>query len=734
MTEGCTLEDFDPLLQDETKFTLEARTEDLLSAAGGEEHRIVVATTGARLCQDQSKGKCDGGCRRLHLCRYFVYGGCREQAARRPCKFIHDINTDHNLSVLKEHGIHGLNVQELNELLLQNDPSLLPEICPYYNKGDGPYGSCTFKNFCVKLHMCQYYLQGECRFWINCKRCHDIFNPDCYEKLEKWGMSHDLISKIPLFYRNVYDIKNNTSSKYRERRENQIDSTTDIDESDIICLYHISKSCNFQDKCTRVHYHLPYRWQVLSGALWKDIDNMQKIEKAFCDPGIESTFHLGGPDLENINFSNMTWGSAKIRRLSTPSSVTKPPHYILTTDWIWYWKDEYNVWKEYGVKDGDHTAAHTATTVTSFVLEKAYQSKSVTTLKFSAGTENYEIDIKAMKQKNLKYQTERCVCRRPWFVSKEDVEEKKKSKMEQSKGSRSHIPRHWNPTALPKLRYKDGYHTTATMASFDFEKPYQSKSVTTLKFSAATQNYETFKARKEKRMECQPKRHACKRTRFVSKEDAEKKKKRKVKKSKRNREKIPSHWDPTALPELGYKLINLLPSSSEYIKVQTNFQRTMPRVPISAIKRIQNSSLWEVYQWQKEQMKKANGGKDVDERLLFHGTSNNHVDAICQQNFDWRICGVHGTAYGKGSYFARDAAYSDDYSRGASFSVKSMFLAKVLVGDFTTGSPLYLRPPSKDNQSSLFYNSCVDYLTDPSIFVIFEKHQIYPEYLIEYKN
>ena len=47
-------------------------------------------------------------------------------------------------------------------------------------------------------------------------------------------------------------------------------------------------------------------------------------------------------------------------------------------------------------------------------------------------------------------------------------------------------------------------------------------------------------------------------------------------------------------------------------------------------------------------MQKRNGGKMVDERQLFHGTSTGFVDAICQQNFDWRVSGLHGTSYGKG--------------------------------------------------------------------------------------
>lgn len=38
------------------------------------------------------------------------------------------------------------------------------------------------------------------------------------------------------------------------------------------------------DKCTRTHFHLPYRWQVFEGNTWKDFKNMEEIEKEYCDP------------------------------------------------------------------------------------------------------------------------------------------------------------------------------------------------------------------------------------------------------------------------------------------------------------------------------------------------------------------------------------------------------------------------------------------------------------------
>lgn len=88
-------------------------------------------------------------------------------------------------------------------------------------------------------------------------------------------------------------------------------------------------------------------------------------------------------------------------------------------------------------------------------------------------------------------------------------------------------------------------------------------------------------------------------------------------------------------------------------------------------------------------------------------------------------------AFIPGSYFATDASYSDKYSSCHNSRSKIMFVALVLVGDYTTGHQSYVKPPAKGN-SKTFYNSCVNSESNPKIYVIFDKQQIYPEYLINY--
>ena len=65
-----------------------------------------------------------------------------------------------------------------------------------------------------------------------------------------------------------------------------------------------------------------------------------------------------------------------------------------------------------------------------------------------------------------------------------------------------------------------------------------------------------------------------------------------------------------------------------------------------------------------------------------------------------------------------------------------MFVAKVLVGSYTKGHSSYRRPPPKipsDPRSDL-YDSCVDNQSNPSVFVVFDTDQVYPEYIITYST
>ena len=65
-----------------------------------------------------------------------------------------------------------------------------------------------------------------------------------------------------------------------------------------------------------------------------------------------------------------------------------------------------------------------------------------------------------------------------------------------------------------------------------------------------------------------------------------------------------------------------------------------------------------------------------------------------------------------------------------------MFLAAVLVGSYVRGSPNLSRPPQLDTTrpDGDYYNSCVDNVANPAIYVVFHDDQCYPEYLIEYNK
>ncbi|KAI3366583.1 hypothetical protein L3Q82_009197, partial [Scortum barcoo] len=390
----------------------------LVRGPGGPQDCTVVAKTSLRLCGRYGRGEAEGGdCQQLHLCKFFIYGNCRFGKGRKLCKFSHNIHSDHNYRLLRECTLHELNEDDLFLLLLQNDPALLPEVCLHYNKGSGPHGSCTFQEKCTKVHLCQHFVQGACMFGPKCKRQHAI-DQNGRRMLEERGLSGDIIQRLPFIYRNIYHLTAAASTGDRGSpghvRKTPDSSCERADQSDgrNICLHFIRNSCKFQDGCHCVHFHLPYKWEVFDGVTWTDLPHMEDVERDFCDPS--KTQSYGD---QPVDYQTMTLGSRHIRRLSTVSSVIKPPHYTLTTQWLWYYKGDQGNWVEYGQPDEKQRT----TSVTSRTLEEMFLSNRMMEVKVVKGQRQYIISFKGMTsymyQRNIKHNTKRRVRRRPRFVS-----------------------------------------------------------------------------------------------------------------------------------------------------------------------------------------------------------------------------------------------------------------------------------------------------------------------------
>lgn len=369
----------------------------------------VVARTSLRLCGSYMSGKPCGSCGQLHLCKHFLYGTCRFGKGRKLCKFSHDIRSEHNLELLREQNLHMLQEQHLLPLLLQSDPQLLPKVCLHYNKG-----SCTFSSSCTKVHLCMHFLQGRCMFGHKCNKLHDIDEFSRRRLQEDRGLSGDIVRRLPAIYRNIQYLRADAVHTSKNVPESWCESPQ-TDNSGTICLHFLRNSCRFHNDCRQVHFLLPYRWQKFDGESWTDLLDMEDIERDFCDP---SQSESGGD--WPIDFQTMTQCSSHIRRLSTVSSVMKPPHYTLTTEWRWFYKGNHGTWVEYGQMDEKQRA----TSVSSETLERAFLSNKTTKVDVVKGGRTYVISFEDMYQRNLKHNTKRKIRRRPRFVSRAEVEQR----------------------------------------------------------------------------------------------------------------------------------------------------------------------------------------------------------------------------------------------------------------------------------------------------------------------
>ena len=106
----------------------------------------------------------------------------------------------------------------------------VPDICKFYNKAS----TCTKGDKCPFLHVCEHFIDGDCKFGESCKREHDFSDPHNKRVLEEYDMG--AIGELKVLQR----------LKGRERKRT-VSGSSDVEKPDKV----VPKTANSNAVTTR---------------------------------------------------------------------------------------------------------------------------------------------------------------------------------------------------------------------------------------------------------------------------------------------------------------------------------------------------------------------------------------------------------------------------------------------------------------------------------------------------
>lgn len=190
------------------------------------------------------------------------------------------------------------------------------------------------------------------------------------------------------------------------------------------------------------------------------------------------------------------------------------------------------------------------------------------------------------------------------------------------------------------------------------------------------------------------------------------------------------------------KLFAVAAATPEHVKVAIDFAKTLPARTIDRIDRVENGYQHEQFSVKVSSIANTIGAAYDEQtmlRYLFHGTrevGTTRINSILNNptaGFRPLMSGsTTGAIWGDGAYFARDAKYSHDYAATLPTGQKQMFVVQVATGRWTQGQPGMKMPPLIPGEQYIRFDSRVDDVGNPTIFVVQEGSQAYPAYLITY--
>uniref|UniRef100_A0A8C6ESV6 Zinc finger CCCH-type antiviral protein 1 n=1 Tax=Marmota marmota marmota TaxID=9994 RepID=A0A8C6ESV6_MARMA len=740
--------------------------------------RSVVATTRARVCR---RKYCQRACENLHLCKLNLLGRCHySQSERNLCKYSHEVLSEKNFQVLKNHELSGLNQEQLAVLLLQSDPFFMPEICKSY-KGEGRKQICSQQPPCERLHICEHFTRGNCSY-LNCLRSHNLMDRKVLAIMKEHGLSPDVVQNIQDICNNKHARRNPSGpraptphrragmtrgrSKSRDRflpesqefppsasaaAQNSRTSSPDVVGQRLFLkdvgvgdLTHRFTYLGSQDRTPSSSLlskvpGLGGPGQVGSSQKFSENGSPDRLFYRNHSDSAPSSSQKGSPTWQNdqgsrrdnVFFPGQAAVGSPLGLGKIPETVTtRKSTAILSPDLV-------NVKGKNGTQDtqqhvplfnNNYDGAAMDITSARFLnhgtTTSSQREMAVTRNQQDNGTAPQDVHTTARMRNDPGV----AFCNDSIL----DVVSTTSSRMDDH-GSKEICLDYLHKNSLTfwsldfTMTHKHNNNQPGSnIDSTYLESMFQSYPRGVVPFQAGSRNYElNFQGMIQTNIISKTQKDVVRRPAFFSSQD--------VKQMRRE----PDHQVAQAAAEaltvsskslpqrdLGshppskYKLEELESLSAEYANISDYFKASMKNFKIEKIKKIHNQELEEDFERKKSKM------MQTEEKLLFYATSRTNVDSICSYNFNWSVHGLHEIKYGRGNHFAKEAISSH---KNCQHDVKSpvMFVARVLVGNVAEGRMMYTTPPPHSD-------SCVDNTLNPSVFVIFHKDQMYPAYVIEY--
>ncbi|XP_060605775.1 uncharacterized protein LOC132758239 isoform X2 [Ruditapes philippinarum] len=223
-----------------------------------------------QICNKYNGDCCEKGdtCQFLHLCKSYIESRCE---SGKECNKSHNILEPQVKAIMTKHGI-DVN-RKFKEILrdLQtavkeskgqnnDDSKTKPKakvssektpkksfvgICYKYNGG-----GCEIANSCPFLHLCKNYIEGRCESGKECKKSHNILEPQVKVIMEKHGI--DVKRKPKEIFPDLL-ASVNEGKRQRERENSKAQDCVNKPPKPTICFKYNNSGCENSESCPRIH-------------------------------------------------------------------------------------------------------------------------------------------------------------------------------------------------------------------------------------------------------------------------------------------------------------------------------------------------------------------------------------------------------------------------------------------------------------------------------------------------